>query len=173
MYSQKQPRALAFSYASKPQRHVWDFCISRSDLRELKQALIGRVGPANFKYGRAVEPESTKTSPQCRHTHSFQILSWNSASRPLFFFHHIVPYVFLRIWHIENSRASLWNPRYSVKGDLPEHFARTFSLIMQILHESEHVNFMTWLIINLRLEVFYLQPCSCEVTEVTSILCPP
>ena len=171
MYSQKQPRA--FSYASKPQRHVWDFCISRSDLRELKQALIGRVGPATFKYGRAVEPESTKTSPQCRHTHSFQILSWNSASRPLFFFHHIVPYVFLRIWHIENSRASLWNPRYSVKGDLPEHFARTFSLIMQILHESEHVNFMTWLIINLRLEVFYLQPCSCEVTEVTSILCPP
>ena len=36
---------------------------------------------------------------------------------PFFFFHHLIPHVIPRIWqwnqHIENSRASLWNPENS------------------------------------------------------------
>ena len=46
---------------------------------------------------------------------------------PLVFFHYLDPHVCPRIWHIENSRPSLWNPRYSEKGDLPQRFAGTFS----------------------------------------------
>ena len=57
------------------------------------------------------------------------------------------------IWHIENSSASFqaWNPRYSKKGDLPQHLASTFSLVMQFSHESENTKFqvMISLIINL------------------------
>ena len=83
------------------------------------------------------------------------------------------------ICHIENSRASLWNPRYSEKGDLSGHFARTFSLVMQFLHEydsiSENINswplivnlpLAVWLlIINLPLAVFYWQSLPCKVID--------
>ena len=34
---------------------------------------------------------------------------------PSFFFDHLVPHVCPSIWHIEHSRASLWNPRYFEK----------------------------------------------------------
>ena len=43
----------------------------------------------------------------------------------------------------ENSTASLWKRRYSEKGDLLEHFASTFSLVMPFSHESEHTKLMT------------------------------
>ena len=46
------------AYASEPQRRVRDFCPSLSDLSQL---WISRVGPASFKYGRAVGSETTKT----------------------------------------------------------------------------------------------------------------
>ena len=71
----------------------------------------------------------------------------------------------LRIWHIENSRASLWNPKYSEKGDLPEHFARTFSLVMRFSNESERVELMTLLNMNLPLAVFYRYSLSHEVID--------
>ena len=53
------------------------------------------------------------------------------------------------------------------KGNLPEHFASTFSLVMPILHESEHTKLMTSLIINLllALAVFDWQSLSCEVID--------
>ena len=53
----------------------------------------------------------------------------------------------------------------SEKGDLPEHFARTFSLVMPFSHESEHTKLMTLLIINLPLAVFYWQSLSCKVID--------
>ena len=39
------------------------------------------------------------------------MFSWNTSSQPSFFFHHLVPHVCPSIWHIENSRTLLWNPR--------------------------------------------------------------
>ena len=82
---------------------------------------------------------------------------------PSFFFHHIVAQVRPSIYHFENSSPLLWNPRYSEKGDSPEHFVRTFSFVMPFSYESEHTKLMTLLIINLSLEVFYRQSLSCEV----------
>ena len=73
------------------------------------------------------------------HAHSFRILSWNSASRPgdpSFFFHHFVPHICISIWHFENYRALFWNQGYSEKGDLPEHFASTISLVMPFSQNS-------------------------------------
>ena len=63
-------------------------------------------------------------------------------------------------WKFKN--IALWNLRYSENGDLPEPFTRTFSLVMQFSHESEHTKLMTLLIINFTLAVFHLQSLSCE-----------
>ena len=89
-------------------------------------------------------------------------------------------------WYIENSRASLWYPRYSEKGNLHAHFASTFSLNMPISHESEHIKLMTSPIINLLLAVFYWQSLYCEIEVIDNCqgdfnssnskycpLCPP
>ena len=84
---------------------------------------------------------------------------------PRFFVHHLVPHVCPSIWQIKTSRASLWNPRYSEKGNLHEHFARTSSLVMQFSHTSEHTKLMTSLIINFPLAAFYWQSRSCEVID--------
>ena len=82
-------------------------------------------------------PKPQKPFAWCRHTHSFHILSWNSVSYPP------LPYILWKRW-------------------LLEYFARTFSLVMQFSHESEHTKLMTLLIINFTLAVFHLQSLSCE-----------
>ena len=96
----------------------------------LDEPWIFLVGPATFKYGRTETSETTKTSSTLQECSFFRILSWNSASQPSIFFHHLVLHVCPSISRIENPRASLWNPRYSEKGDLPEHFTSVFSLVM-------------------------------------------
>ena len=142
--------------------------ISASHFRNcqsLDELWIFQVGPATLKDLTGRKSETQALPPRCRHAHSFRILSWNSASRPRFFFHHIVAQVRASIWHFENSSPLLWNPRYSEKGDLPEHFASTFSFVMPFSHESEHAKLMTLLIINLLLAVFYWQSPSREVID--------
>ena len=103
--------------------------------RSFDELWIFRVGPATLKDLTGRKSETQALPPRCRHAHSFWILSWNSASRPRFFFHHIVAQVRASIWHFENSSPLLWNPRYSEKGDLPEHFASTFSLLCHFHHD--------------------------------------
>ena len=112
----------------------------------LDQLWIFRVGPATFKYRRALKSKNTKTPSILQACPFSRILSWDSASQPsCFFFHHLVPHVCPSIWHIETSRASLWSPRYSEKRNLPEYFASTFSLVIPISNESEHTKFDYWL----------------------------
>ena len=107
-------------------------------------------------------PKPRKLPPRCRHAHSFEPFFGILPHNPRFFFHHLVPHVCPRI---ENSKVSLWNPRYSEKGNFPEHFASIFSLLMPISHESKHIKLMTSLIVNLLLAVFYQQSLSCEVID--------
>ena len=82
--------------------------------------------PLNTDGQKDLKPR--KLPRRCRHAHSFEsflgILPLNTS----FFLHHLVPHVCPSIWRIdsENSRASLWNQRYSEEGDLPGHFASTF-----------------------------------------------
>ena len=92
----------------------------------------------------------TKLPPCCRHVQAFRILSWNSASLHPFSSTiqvHTVPQVRRSIGHFEDSSPLLWNPRYFDKGDLPEHFAGSFSsqVAMPFSHDSEpeHTKFMT------------------------------
>ena len=84
---------------------------------------------------------------------------------PRFSFHHIVAQVRPSIWHFESSSPLLWNLRYSEKGNLPDPFVSTFSFVMPFSYESEHKKFMTSLIINLSLAVFYRQSLSCKVID--------
>ena len=79
-----------------------------------------RVGLANFKYWLALESKTREVPSTLQPSLSLGMLILFD---PLFFFHHIVPQFFPSIWHFENSSSLLWNPRYSDKGDLPEHFA--------------------------------------------------
>ena len=64
------------TYANEPQRHVQDFSLSLSGLKELRQAL-------NFL--SLASHLEILTDPHCRHADSFPILSRNSASQPLLF----------------------------------------------------------------------------------------
>ena len=80
-----------------------------------------------------MEARSTRwIQPESLNLNKAQIACWGpkNAKKPKL---HIEAYVYL-------SRASLWNQGYSEKNDLPEPFARTFSLVMQFSHESEHAN---------------------------------
>ena len=135
----------AFTYASEPQLRVRDFCVSLSDLPELRWAL-------NFP-SLAGHPWIWTGSKIWNHKNfqhaagmllqipSFESFLGTLPLKPRFFFHHLVLHVCPSIWRIENSRASLWNPRYSklekLEGDLPEHssFASVFSLVMPFSHE--------------------------------------
>ena len=123
--------------------------------RSFDELWIFRVGPATLKDLTGRKSETQALPPRCRHAHSFRILSWNSASRPRFFFHHIVAQVRASIWHFENSSPLLWNPRYSEKGDLPEHFASTFLLLCHFHHD----------LTDYLLAVFYRQSPSCEMID--------
>ena len=101
-------------------------------------------------------PKVGKLPLSCRHPHSFQTLSWNSASWPSL---SSLSCSFVRpcIWHFENFSALLWNPICSQKVILHESFTRSFSLVMPILHhtdmpvlhDTENEKFMTSLIIKL------------------------
>ena len=67
--------------------------------------------------------------------------------------------MFLHTFDILKIPEPGFGTRYSEKGDLAEHFARTFSLGLQFSHESEHTKLMTSQII-LPEAVFYLQSLS-------------
>ena len=69
-----------------------------------------------------MESKTTKISPRCRHTHFFRILSWNSVSQPHLFLSSSCSTCLSTHLTVENSKASLWNPRNSENGDMPEHF---------------------------------------------------
>ena len=75
----------------------------------------------------------------------FLIPFWDSTSQTSFFNNHLAPHAYSCIWFIENSRASLLKLGYSEKGpgDLPEHFARIFSLVVQFSQQSERTKLMT------------------------------
>ena len=64
------------TYASEPQRRVRDFCVSFRTCRSWDELWILR----------AEKSETQQLPPQCRHAHSFRILSRNSASWPPLFF---------------------------------------------------------------------------------------
>ena len=112
------------AHASEPQRRVRDFCLSISDLSELRRGLFVWVRQAGLTYGRAVDSETSKT-PSTLQACSFfsdhflahpslgHFASWTPPSDD-----HLVPRVCQCIWYFENSSASLWNPRYSEKADL-------------------------------------------------------
>ena len=115
------------------------------------------VWPATFKYRWAVQSENHKTLSTLQPAGMlipFQSFVGFLLLDLCFFFHHIVPQVRLSIWHFQNSSPLLLNLRYTEKGDLPEHFASTFSLVMLSSHESEHTKLMASLIINFLLAVF-------------------
>ena len=123
---------------------------------------------------RQKDPKPRKLPPRCRHAHSFQVLSWKFCPpTPAFFFSSIILFhMFIQAFDtlkIENSRSSLWNLKYSEKGDVPEHFARTFPLFVQFSHESEHIKLMTSRIINLPLAAFYRQSPSIEVIDKSKV----
>ena len=71
------------------------------------------VGPATFKYRTVKKSETQEHPPQCKH--SFQILSWNSASWPPLF---LPPYCctslckYLTLWKLQSIALE---PRYSEK----------------------------------------------------------
>ena len=54
------------SHASEPQLWVWDFCLSISELSELRQALIVPVGVDSLKCRREVESESLSDDQKLR-----------------------------------------------------------------------------------------------------------
>ena len=143
-----------------------DFSKAHAPGWSLGELWIFRVWPATFKYRQAEGSETTKTpfTLQARSFFSSPFLEFcltTTAFSSIVLFHMFCS----SIGHIKNSRESLWNLRYSEKGDLSEHFARTYSLVMQFSHESEHTKLMTSLIINLELAVFYRQSLSCEVID--------
>ena len=137
-------------------------CLSLDKLRFVQ------VGQASFEYKWAVESETRKISCTvfsnpflefCFLAPSFlsSSCSTSSSSWPPLTFHHLVLQVCRSIWLFENSRALLWYPRYSKKGDLPEHFASTFFSCYAIFSWIWTYKLMTSLIINLLLAVLYLQ----------------
>ena len=111
--------------------------------RSLDEIWIFRVGPPLNTDGQK--------DPKPRKLILFESFLGILPLNTRFFFHHLVPQSestclskHLTHW---NSRVSLWNPRYSEKGDWPEHFSSTASRVMPFSHESEHTKLMTWLII--------------------------
>ena len=110
--------------------------------QSLAELWIFGVGSATFSTTDGLfdsKPVKLELPPRCSHAHCFEFFLGILPLNPRFFFHHLVPHVCPSIWHIENSRASLWNQRNSEKGDLPEHFASTFSLVIPFPHEYEHI----------------------------------
>ena len=79
------------------------------------------VGLASVKFEWTVESKLRKLC--CRHAILFKLSLGILILDPCFFFHHFqqhsVPQGSPCIWHFENSRALLWNLRYSEKGDTP------------------------------------------------------
>ena len=147
--------------------------------RSLDELWIFWVGPATLQIRTGTQIRKNENSLRV-HAAGMHILSnpflkfcISTGQPPLFniFFNSIisVPHVCPSIWHIENSRASLWNPRYSEKDNLPELFASTFSFVMPILHESEHTKLISSLIINLLLVVCYRQSLSCELIDKSQV----
>ena len=83
------------------------------------------------------------------------ILSWNSASwPPLFLPSYYSTYL--------SKHSTLWNPRYSEKGDLPEQFASTFSLVIFTWIWAYKTHYLTdcQLIIGSSLPVQVISPCA-------------
>ena len=120
---------------------------------------IFQIGPATFKYSRAIQSKTTKNP-------SLQILFFNPASQPpLFLLPSCSTYLTMHLTDWKLKSITLEPKILSEKGDFPEHFARTFSLVMPFSHESEHTKLMTLLIINLPLAVFYWQSLSCKVID--------
>ena len=133
------------TYASEPQRRVRDFCVSFRTCRSLDDVWIFRVGPATYKYGRAERSETTKMSSTLEACSFFRILSWNSASQPPRFLPSSCSTFCPSIWRIENSRTSLWNPRYSEKGDLPERFFSCYATNLNVQNSwSNSVSTYYW-----------------------------
>ena len=144
--------------ACEPQLHVRDFCFSLSDLFQLKQALNFPSWASNFNSDWLKDLKSQKLPLCCRHAHSFQILSLNSA---IILFH-----IFVQALDTLKIMECCLGSRDTLKKVIgPEHFTLPFSLVMPFSHESEHTKHMTLLIINLQLAVFYRQSLSCEVID--------
>ena len=120
--------------------------------RSIDELWIFRFGPATFKYGRALKSETTILS--------YPFLKFCLSTR--FFFHHLVPHVCPSIWHIENSKVSLWNPRYSEKINC---LSISQALFLLLCHFHMNLNTQTHdlLIFNLPLAAFYRQSLSREV----------
>ena len=105
---------------------------------------------ATFKYGRALQSETTKTPSTlqgiARDAHSCRILSSNSASRPPLF---LPSYCSTSL----PKHLTLWNFQcisLEPEGDLSENFAKHFfSFGIPFSYESEHPKLMNSLIINL------------------------
>ena len=76
----------ATSYASEPQRRVWDFCYSLSDLSELRRTFeFSESDRLALNTDGQKDPKPRKLPPRCRHARSCRILSWNSAPQPPLF----------------------------------------------------------------------------------------
>ena len=82
--------------------------------QSLAELWIFGVGSATFSTTDGLfdsKPVKLELPPRCSHAHSFEFFLGILPLNPRFFFHHLVPHVCPSIWHIENSRASLWNQR--------------------------------------------------------------
>ena len=112
-------------------------------LQEMSELWFVQVRPvtaASFKYGRTVESETKKTL--------YTMQAYSFFSKPFLefcpsapAFSCIILYVCPRIWHIKNSSASLWNPMYFKKGDLPEHFRQIVSNKYHLLYRIPSCTF--------------------------------
>ena len=138
---------------------VRDFCFSLSKRLELRQALrflssAGQWSAIFMDEQRNQKP--LKISPQCRHAHSFRILSWNSASTPpLFLPSSCSTCLFTYLTH--------W--KFQCIASEPEIF-RQIWFVWAVHKHFRWVlrsKLMTSLIISLLLAVFYQQSLSCEV----------
>ena len=82
--------------------------------QSLAELWIFGVGSATFSTTDGLfdsKPVKLELPPRCSHAHCFEFFLGILPLNPRFFFHHLVPHVCPSIWHIENSRASLWNQR--------------------------------------------------------------
>ena len=82
-----------------------------------------------------------KLPPLCRHAHSFQTLAWNSASLPPLFLLSSCS-TSLSILHFEIS-SSCSETQDTLKRCFASASCKLFSLVIPILHDSEHTKLMT------------------------------
>ena len=135
----------------RPRCVSWNSACHFGNCLSLDKIRFVRVGP-NGRWN----PKLRKLPPRCRHPQSFRTLSWISASwleyRARIFFRHLVPHVRRFAFDTLNFPVHCSGTRETPKKVIFLWAFSSFSLVMPVSHESEHVKRMTSqspLIINL------------------------